>query len=402
MARALIVDDDPTNARLVSRYLQRAGHQVVVRSDGPSGLAEAIAQPPDLIVLDVMMPGMDGLEVCRELRKTDATRDVPVIFISALGDPRDRVTGLDQGAVDYLVKPIVPDELLARVRAALRTKALQDSLRQANADLLAIDQNRQELVSMLAHDIRGLLGAVSSAVEMARLDIETVPDRDAHRFLGIAERNTSELVELTTNLLDSYRLDEGRLHPRLHEVDLAALAEDVVDQLSGLASYHGVRLETVGRSADPVRADSSLLARVLLNLVNNALKFSPAGTTIVLDLNATLEVPGGTSGRVVSVRDQGPGIAPEDWDRLFERFTPLALPRDNRPVGSGLGLAFCRKVVELLGGEIWVESEPGRGSTFAFVIPTILSTRPDGDEPSSPKWAGRPTSQERQWVKTPV
>ena len=194
-------------------YLQRAGHDVVIRADGRSGLDRALGDPPDLVILDVMRPGLDGFEVCRALRSVEATRDLPVIFLSARSDLGDRVAGLDQGAVDYLVKPFEPDELLARVRAALRTKRLQDDLRRANAELRAADQNRQELVSMLAHDIRGMLGAVSSAVELARADREALPSRDAHRFLGIAERNTTELVDLATNLLDCYRLDEGRIRP---------------------------------------------------------------------------------------------------------------------------------------------------------------------------------------------
>jgi two-component system sensor histidine kinase/response regulator len=369
MARALIVDDDPTAARLVRKYLQRAGHEVVIRSDGRSGLDRAIGDPPDLVILDVMLPDLDGLEVCRALRSVAATRDLPVIFLSARSDLGDRVAGLDQGAVDYLVKPFEPEELLARVRAALRAKLLQDELRRANAELRAADQNRRELVSMLAHDIRGLLGAVASAVEMARTDLEELPGRDAHRFLGIAERNTTELVDLATNLLDNYRLDEGRLRPRLAPVDLAAVAEDVVDRLSGQAQQRDVRLIAVG-DPEGVIGDRDLLSRVLLNLVSNAVKFSPPGGTITIDLDSSLSAPGGgIDGPVVSVRDEGPGIALEDRARLFERFTPLALPSGRRPVGSGLGLAFCQKVVDLMGGEIWVESEPGRGSTFAFVLP---------------------------------
>jgi two-component system, sensor histidine kinase and response regulator len=305
------------------------------------------------------------------LRSVEATRDLPVIFLSARSDLGDRVAGLDQGAVDYLVKPFAPEELLARVRAALRTKQLQDKLRQANLDLRVADQNRRELVSMLAHDIRGLLGAVSSAVEMARLDLDDLPSRDAHRFLGIAERNTTELVDLATNLLDSYRLDEGRLRPHRERVDLAAVAEDVVDRLAGLAQYRDVRLDVIGDPVEAVIGDRDLLSRVLLNLVTNALKFSPAGGTITIELESKLPAPGGLDGSVVSIRDEGPGIAAEDRARLFERFTTLALPNGRRPVGSGLGLAFCRKVIDLMGGEIWVESEPGNGSTFAFVLPRV-------------------------------
>jgi signal transduction histidine kinase len=369
MARALIVDDDPVGARLVRKYLQRAGHDVVIRSDGRSGLDWALSHPPDVVILDVMMPEMDGLEVCRALRSVQATRDLPVIFLSARSDLGARVAGLDQGAIDYLVKPVEPDELMARVRAALRTKQLQDELRRANAELRAADQNRQELVSMLAHDIRGLLGAVSSAVEMARADLEELPDRDAHRFLGIAERNTNELVTLATNLLDNYRLDEGRLRPRLAPLDLAEIAEDVVDRLAGQAHHRELQVVVVGEPVAGVIGDRDLLNRVLLNLVSNAVKFSPPGGTITVDLESHLKPPGGSEGVVVSVRDEGPGISVEDRARLFERFTPLALPGGRRPVGSGLGLAFCRKVVDLMGGEIWVESEPGCGSTFAFVLP---------------------------------
>ena len=221
---------------------------------------------------------------------------------------------------------------------------------------------------MLAHAIRGMLGAVASAVEMARADLEALPGRDAHRFLGIAERNTTELVDLATNLLDCYRLEEGRLRPRLFPVDLASVADDVVDRLSGQAQHRDVRLVVLG-DPDEVIGDVDLLSRVLLNLVSNAVKFSPPGRTITIDLQSSLSAPGGVDGTVVSVRDEGPGIAVEDRARLFERFTPLALPSGRRPVGSGLGLAFCRKVVDLMGGEIWVESEPARGSTFEFVLP---------------------------------
>lgn len=257
------------------------------------------------------------------------------------------------------------------MRAALRTKLLQDELRRADADLRTADQNRQELVSMLAHDIRGMLGAIASAVEMAHADLESLPRRDAQRFLGIAERNTTELVDLSTNLLDNYRLDEGRLRPRLAPVDLAAVAEDVVDRLAGLAHHREVRLVMTGDPVEAALGDLDLLSRALLNLVSNAVKFSPPGGTITIDLESGMSSPGGVDGVVVSVRDEGPGISVDDRAHLFERFTPLALPGGRRPVGSGLGLAFCRKVINLMGGEIWVESELGKGSTFSFVLPRV-------------------------------
>ena len=368
-----MVDDDPTSVRVVRHYLERAGHEVVHRADGRAGLELALTEPLDLVILDVMMPGLDGLEVCQMLRSVERTRDLPVIFLSARSDLGARVAGLDQGAVDYLVKPFAPEELLARVRAALRTRQLQDRLRQANAELRAADQNRQELVSMLAHDIRGLLGAVSSAVEMARLDLDDLPQRDAHRFLDIAERNTTEMVELATNLLDSYRLEQGRLRPRRDRVELAAIAEDVVDRLAAQARHRDVRLDLVVGSGAQVMGDPDLLGRVLLNLMTNALKFSPPGGRVTVELGARLTPPGGHAGVVVTVTDEGPGVPLADRDRIFERFTTLPVPGGRKPSGTGLGLAFCRKVIDLMDGAIWVEGEPGAGSTFAFVLPRVVA-----------------------------
>jgi two-component system, sensor histidine kinase and response regulator len=371
MARALVVDDDVANVRIVSKYLERAGHTVTARTDSRTGLAHALSNPPDFVLLDVMMPEMDGFEVCRTLHANEPTRDLPVIFLSARGDLRDRVAGLDEGAVDYLVKPVLPEDLLARVRAALRTKALQDQLRAANDELRMVDRNRQELVSMLAHDIRGLIAAISSAVEMARVDLDDLTPRHAHRFLGIAERNAAELAQLTTNLLDTYRLDEGRLRPHLRPVRLNAVAEDVIDRLAAQAAQRGVHLDVIGEPADAVLADEDLLGRILLNLVANAVKFSPAGGRVVIRLDAPRAAPVEHRGLTVAVQDEGPGIAADQREHLFERFTPLALPGGRRPVGSGLGLAFCQRALELMDGVIWLEDDGQPGSTFVFALPRV-------------------------------
>ncbi|MCC6176849.1 MAG: hybrid sensor histidine kinase/response regulator [Chloroflexi bacterium] len=373
MTTILVIDDDAAGGKLVSRYLQRAGYTVVVRTDGRSGLERALAAPPDLILLDVMMPGMDGYAVCRHLRADPTTRETPVIFLSARGELADRVAGLDEGAVDYLVKPFVPDDLLARARAALRTKALQDELRQANATLMRVERSRQEFVSMLTHDIRGMLGAVGAAIEMCQSDIDPDALPDAARFLEIAERNTQELTELATNLLDCYRLDEGRLRPRFEHVEMGEVASEVIEQLSAQAERRHILLTLDGRLAGTVIGDPDLLRRVLQNLVTNALKFVPPGGSVQVVVGASVtapgEIEGPSEGLVVAVVDDGPGVASADQAKLFERFSQVAQRGSHRTVGSGLGLSFARQVVEMHGGAIWVESTPGQGSTFAFILP---------------------------------
>jgi two-component system, sensor histidine kinase and response regulator len=369
MTRILVVDDDVASARLVAKYLHHDGYKAVIVHDGPAALARATAEPPDLILLDVMMPGMDGLAVCRRLRAEGPTADVPVIFLSARGDLTDRVAGLDVGAVDYLVKPFEPADLLARVRAALRTKALQDSLRRANAELARLERSRQEFVAMLTHDIRGMLGAVAGAIEMVRLDLEDRPSADADRFLEIADRNARELIDLTTNLLDTYRIEEGRLTPRHEAVDLGLAATEVARRLAGQAARKEIALDVVVATGAYALGDDDLLRRVLLNLVSNALKFTPAGGRVDVRVDGAHGSDHEQPAVVVTVRDTGPGIAPDAQAHLFDRFSSLATAAVSRSAGSGLGLSFCKQVVELLGGFIWVESAPGRGSTFGFSLP---------------------------------
>ena len=379
MSRILVVDDDVAGARLVGKYLLREGYIAVLAHDGRTALAKAAAEPFDLILLDVMMPGLDGLAVCRRLSADPATADVPVIFLSARGDLNDRVAGLDVGAVDYLVKPFEPADLLARVRVALRNKALEDDLRRANAELARLERGRQEFVAMLTHDIRAMLGAVAAAIEMAQADLETPPADDVPRFLEIAERNAQELIDLTTNLLDTYRLEEGRLPVRQESVDLGQAVTDVARRLAAQAARKQIAISTNVATSAPVTGDGDLLRRVLLNLVSNALKFAPAGGRVEVRVDRATAEGEAHPSVVVTVRDDGPGIAPDAQSQLFERFSSLATPAVSRSAGSGLGLSFCKQVIELLGGFIWVESVPGRGSTFAFSLPatTVEQVSPE-------------------------
>ena len=373
MSRILVVDDDVASARLVGKYLHREGYIAVLAHDGRSALVKASTEPFDLVLLDVMMPGLDGLAVCQRLTADPTTADVPIIFLSARGDLSDRVAGLDVGAVDYLVKPFEPADLLARVRAALRNKVLEDNLRRANAELARLEQGRQEFVAMLTHDIRAMLAAVSAAIEMAQADLETQPAENVPRFLEIAERNSQELIDLTTNLLDTYRIEEGRLTPRQVPVDLGPALTDVARRLAAQAARKDITLALSVATTDAVSGDEDLLRRVLLNLVSNALKFTPSGGRVELRVDRATGEGGAGSSVVVTVRDDGPGIETDAQRHLFERFSSLATPAVNRSAGSGLGLSFCKQVVELHGGFIWVESAPGRGSTFAFSLPALAA-----------------------------
>jgi CheY-like chemotaxis protein len=211
LGTVLAVDDEPANLDLISRRLAALGCAVLRASSGEQALAIAERERPDLVLLDVMMPGIDGWETCRRLKANERTAAIPVIFVTAKDQTDDVVTGFEAGGVDYVAKPFEPVELAARVRSALFTKRLQDELRASNQELLKVERSRQELIGMLGHDIRNLANSVVAFLQlvgMGQLD----PSRpEFAELLGLSESNVSEMLRMVNALLDVYKLEEGRL-----------------------------------------------------------------------------------------------------------------------------------------------------------------------------------------------
>jgi len=361
LGRVLVVDDEPANVELLVRRLDALGADTLRASNGEDALAIADRELPDLILLDIMMPGIDGYDTCRRLKMNDRTAPIPVIFATAKDRADDLSKGFEVGAVDYVTKPIEPVELAARVRSAIFTKRLQDDLRSANAELRKVERSRQELIGMLGHDIRNLANSLVAFLQLVRLG-QLDPSRpEFGELLGLSESNVTELLRMVNALLDVYKMEEGRLEADARLVRIEDLVKKSIDQLAAEARARGIEL--VCATGDlKAYVDETLLVRVFTNLLANSVKHTPSGGKAVVEATTT---PDGWL--TVRVSDTGPGIPAADGDNIFDRFYQTAGGRSRG--GTGLGLAFCKLAVELHGGTIRVANAGEPGAIIELRIP---------------------------------
>ena len=350
--RILVVDDSPDNLFLVQTILEEEGYHITLAEDGRTALNYIEQSSPDLVLLDVMMPGMDGYEVTQRIRKNQQLPFIPILLITAYDQP-SVVQGLDTGADDFIRKPVEVDELLARVRSLLRLKHSVDERDQ-------IARQREDFVSRLTHDLRTPLVAADrmlSLFQQGALGEQSPPMAEAISTMARSNRN---LLAMVNTLLEVYRYEAGRKSLIFSPVDLRELLKEVVQELSPLADEKALALKIKldEQSSAKVVGDRLELHRVFTNLIGNAIKFTEAGS---IDVNLKPD----SSWVVVEVKDSGPGITPEDQLMLFERFRPGSHKRS----GSGLGLHLSRRIVEAHQGKIEVQSALGRGSSFIVYLP---------------------------------
>jgi signal transduction histidine kinase len=402
LMRVLVVEDSKTQARRLADLLSREGLEVEIAHDGTTGLARALASKPALIVSDVLMPGLDGFELCRRLRKAPETRDCRVMLLTSLGDPMDVLRALSAGADNFATKPYRDDDLLARVRRILGParessravapsaipaivaagerfeieastqqilevlySALEDArvraaeLETSRAELQKANAMRDEMMGIVAHELRTPLTTISLRAQLARRGAKLLPEPVAE-LVALIERSTARMLRIIEDLLEVSKLDAGTLDVERRVVDLGELVEEVAARAR--AANPDFRIEV--RATRPLRieADPVRIDQVLTNLLSNAVKYS--GDARVVEVEA---FPSERQARV-RVRDHGIGIEPAQRERVFDRFFRTGEGR-RAAGGFGLGLYICRKLVELHGGTIGVDSEVARGSTFWFALP---------------------------------
>ena len=365
----LVVDDDPRNRKLLEEYLTSAGYQVRTAEDGRSALEAARARPPDVVFLDVMMPDISGLEVCRLLKREPATRLTQIVLVTALDGTPHRVEGLDGGADDYLGKPVRREEFLAKVRSLLRVRGLIAELEEARAGLAArnaaleeLEALKETLAQTLVHDLKNPLSAI-----LANLDLLERASRDeaVGRLAARCRSAASRMHRMILDLLDVAGLEEGRLVLHADAADAIPLVRRAVEDLDAAARARNVTLSIDATEAPcPILADLSVLHRVVENLVTNAIEHSPAGGRVRVGVETRNE------GVEIKVADDGPGIPEAHRERVFEKFARLELRNAGVFGNRGLGLTFCRLAVEAHGGTIWVDAAPEGGALFRVLLPS--------------------------------
>jgi signal transduction histidine kinase len=375
----LVVDDNQTNVRVIMNYLREAGFKLLVAKDGLMALEVVQSRKPDLILLDVMMPEMDGFETCRRLKADEETRHIPVIFMTALTSEDDKVKGFDVGAVDYVTKPIQQREVLARVYTHLQIRQQSKLLQQQYQEmeflayqLATTNADKDKFFSIVAHDLRGpflpLLGNLELMTEMA----ESLPPKQMKEMSAASHRSARRVFELLENLLHWARLQMGRMEYQPQQLDLGKIAAKNVELLSENAVTKQINLSNEVKSNTLVYADEQMLNTVIRNLTNNALKFTPPGgqVTIVASFELENKLKTQTPTYVtVSITDTGVGMPPEVKQKLFKLDEHVTTIGTGKETGTGLGLIICQEMVIKSGGQIWVESELGKGTTVKFTLP---------------------------------
>jgi two-component system sensor histidine kinase/response regulator len=356
-ARILVVDDQPTNVQIVGTVLGKLGHEIIPATDGNTALKRLSVSQPDIVLLDVLMPDMDGCELCLSMKRNPDWKDIPVIFLSAADDKDLIVRALDSGGVDYITKPFNHAELISRVRTQLTLKFTRDHLKR-------LAEDKDELTGILTHDLKNYLGGINMSAELLHSYIDKFKDERLRVLAENISRSSSLCLAFLKEFLANSAADHGLpLKPtRLNFVDVVG---NVVNQYQEPALRKQLTLQTdFTKEPAYVLADPLALNQILDNLISNAIKFSPLGKNIFITVRPTAH------GGECTVRDEGPGFTPEDRERMFRRYGRLSARPTGGETSTGLGLSIVRKLVQAMNGDLTCQSTTNQGATFVVSLPS--------------------------------
>ncbi len=354
----LVVDDLSSNVQLLGQILDQAGYHVIPALNGAEALARAEARKPDLVLLDMRMPGMDGFEVCRRLHELPGLADLPVIFVTAAIERELLPKAFDVGAVDYITKPFLVEELLARIKTHIE-------LKQARDHLSLMLQERDDIVDVVAHDLKNPLTCISFNAQMLARD----PTDPAHRMELVREVMgcTEDALRFIMRYLTRSAEGEYRRQFSAERFDLREQVQDAIRFQRAAAQVREVAVQLDGDTVH-VSADPLATRHVLQNLISNAIHHSPAGEAVEVAIGGGR----GGFGRCL-VMDRGPGISEADQKLLFKRFMRLATAKEASDYSTGLGLAIAKHDISQMGGFLWYEAREGGGSVFGFELPVQVA-----------------------------
>ena len=361
--KILIVDDVVSNVLLLKILLTNEKFQVCTASNGNMCIEQAKKEKPDLILLDVMMPDIDGYDTALILKKDPETVDIPIIFLTALNNPNDLVKGFQVGANDFLTKPFNKEELVMRVMHQIQLVAAKRIIVRQNEELKRTINNRDKMYSVIAHDLRSPMASIRMVLNLAVNVVS--PDTVGEEIFGLldkANRESEETHDLLDNLLKWTKSQTGRLNVVYQDVDLDDIVPAVVDIFKMIAEMKKIDLQYLPAEEKlTVHADNDMMKTIIRNFISNAIKFTPEGKSI--EVFYTRE---GDFARV-SVRDHGVGIAEDRVENIFKKGETTYGTGGEE--GSGLGLQLCQDFAQKNGGDAFVESVEGEGSTFSFTVP---------------------------------
>lgn len=361
--KILIIDDIVSNIQVVANLLKKNNFNISYAQNGKTGIERANKIDFDLILLDIMMPEMDGYEVCRLLKQNEKTKDVPIIFLTAKTTEDSLTKGFDEGAVDFISKPFKGAELLARVNTHIKLRTISKQLEQANKQLTQANKSKDKLLSIIAHDLRNPFSVLITFSKLLLDSYDEFSKNDILSYLDTFYKTSKQGYSLLDNLLKWSKSQTGRLEIDREAIDFKDIVEETITLLYSQAKNKNIKLKNKVDEMVFAYADLNMVLTIVRNLISNAIKFSDKGSCIeVFGKNNNENVE-------IKVKDNGVGIKEEDIEKIFRIDTKHSTAGTYNEQGSGLGLLICKEFIEKNAGTLTVKSKVGKGSEFIFTMP---------------------------------
>lgn len=359
----LIVDDNSNNLKIIAITLRELNYKLVIATNGESAIEMVEKTRPDLVLLDIMMPGMDGYETCEIIKSKKENENLPIIFLTALNEKANIIKGFEVGGVDYITKPFNKEELISRVETHLELKFTQDALKRNTKYLYDLNSLKDKMFSVIGHDLRSPLGSIKMTLEFLSETIRETSGEELQTTVDLLLKTTNELFNLLDNLLGWARSQSGNISINKEIIDLADLVNSIYLLNKGNISFKNIEFFNKVAKGTTICADLYTITSVFRNLLSNAIKFTPNFGSITISsvkLDYVIRI---------EIKDTGIGIPLENIPKLFDSAQHLTTYGTNSESGSGLGLNLCYDFVKRNEGEISVESETGKGTSFFVEIP---------------------------------
>jgi two-component system, sensor histidine kinase and response regulator len=362
-SKILLVDDITKNLQLLGTILQEHEFQVAIAKSGMQALSIVENKPPDLILLDISMPEMDGYEVCRRLKENPETKEIPIIFLTAKTEVDDIVKGFEAGGVDYIIKPFNPKELLKRVITHLELKFSRESLKQLNSDLTKANQDKDKFLSIISHDLRSPFHGLLGIAQIVKENFDALPKEDIKEYFDLLNEGLNNQFRFLENILQWGRLQRGHFDFSPEVLNINELLTDSVTYLKINAEIKNIELTLIDEPELYCFADKNLLREIIQNLTSNALKFTKEfGKVLIKAKNEVGQI-------IISVKDNGIGISENNLERIFKIDQIFTTNGTRSEPGTGLGLVLCREMIEKNNGSIYLESTKGIGTEITISLP---------------------------------
>lgn len=368
----LIIEDSQENLDLLVYFLKPQGYNIITVKDGLSGLQKVEETHPDIILLDIMLPKMDGYEVCERVKKNPKTKSIPIIILTALKDLKDKVRALEVGADDFLTKPFENIELLARVKSLLRIKDYHveveeknKELAEKNESLLRMDKFKEDLVNLIIHDMKNPLFVIQGNLQMMSMTMQNQDADSLKKYTQRIERSSQQLLRMVVNLLDISRIEEGTIELKNENANINDMIDEIVQRIK---DYPENQHKQIVSDLDPllpeVKIDKSVMERVLESLINfsvtNVLDEGKITLSTLLSENKGIQF---------IVHDNGSQIPENYHDKIFEKFSQSEIKNDGYRIDRALGLTFCKLAVQAHQGQMWLDLGNKVGNRFIVEIP---------------------------------